>query len=139
MIPPVAARVFVSTENTSDPLAAGLIERLVRAGFQVTTSPLNPAHGEDPRWPDWYGDGCREAMEAAEVFVAVVTPGSECSTWMGFEFDRAGWVHRGTGKPLLFVLKTDDEPLPPWVRRYEEAAQRLPLDLDEAVRMLRGV
>ncbi|MBN2196247.1 MAG: hypothetical protein JW751_25765 [Polyangiaceae bacterium] len=71
----MAARIFVSTENTSDPLSSGLIDRLTAAGFDVTTSPLNPALGDDPRWSDWYGDACLKAIEAADIFVAVVTEG----------------------------------------------------------------
>jgi hypothetical protein len=132
----VTARVFVSTENTSDPLSSGLIDRLTAAGFDVTTSPLNPALGDDPRWPDWYGDGCLKAIEAADIFVAVVTEGYDCSTWMGFEADRAGWVHRNRERPVLYLLKTGDEPMPHGFRRYEEAATRLPVDLDEAVGVL---
>jgi hypothetical protein len=136
---PVTTRVFVSTENTSDPLAAGLIDRLTVAGFEVVTSPLNPALGEDPRWLDWYGNGCLKAIEDADLFVAVVTEGYDCSTWMGFEADRAGWLHRNRGRPGLSLLKPGDDPLPGGFRRYEKTATRLPADLDEAVEALSSV
>ncbi|MBN2192914.1 MAG: toll/interleukin-1 receptor domain-containing protein [Polyangiaceae bacterium] len=134
----MAVRAFLSTENTSDPLSAELIDRLVAAGFEVTTSPLNPALGADPRWLDWYGDGCLKAIATTDVFVAVVTDGYDCSTWMGFEADRAGWLHRNRGRPDLYLLKTGDEPLPLGFRRYEEAATRLPVDLDEVEVLLQG-
>jgi hypothetical protein len=132
----MAARVFVSTENTSDALSAGLIHRLTAAGFEVTTSPLNPAFGEDPRWVDWYGNGCEQAIAAIDIFVAVVTEGYECSTWMGFELSRAWGRTRGDSRPHLFVLKERDDPLPGVLRRYEEGARRLPVKLDEAVAVL---
>ena len=85
---------------------------------------------------DEAGSCCVQAIEAIDIFVAVVTEGYECSTWMGFELNRAWGRTRSDGKPRLFVIKERDDPLPGVFRRYEERAQRLPVELDEAVAVL---
>ncbi len=129
--------VFVSTESTADDRARRFIDGLREAGLQVTCSPLNPALGDDPRWDGWYETGCNVAIEATDVFVAIVPTGYDCSTWMAIEFETAWKANKATsGRPRLFVLDQTARPLPAGFRRYEEAATLLPCDVDEAVGFL---
>ncbi len=117
--------------------ARRFIDGLRETGLQVTCLPLNPALGEDPRWRDWYETGCNIAIEATDVFVAVVTAGYDCSTWMAIEFETAWKANKATsGRPRLFVLHQTARPLPAGFRQYEEAATLLPFDVDEAVAFL---
>jgi hypothetical protein len=129
-------RVFVSTENSAHDRARRFIDGLREAGLQVTCSPLNPALGDDPRWRDWYETGCSATIEATDVFVAVVTAGYDCSTWMAIEFETAWEANQANGRPRLFVLHQTARPLPAGFRQYEEAATLLPFDVNEAVAFL---
>jgi hypothetical protein len=129
-------RVFVSTENSAGDRARRIIEGLREAGLQVTCSPVNPAVGHDPRWRGWYETGCKEAIEATDMFVAVVTAGYDGSTWMAIEAETAWLVTRDHSKPRLFLLKQNEKPLPAGFRRYEEAMALLPMDPKAAVAAL---
>ncbi len=129
-------RVFVSTENSAGDRARRIIEGLREAGLQVTCSPVNPAVGHDPRWRGWYETGCKEAIEATDMFVAVVTAGYDGSTWMAIEAETAWLVTRDHSKPRLFLLKQNEKPLPDGFRRYEEAMALLPMDPKAAVAAL---
>lgn len=130
-------RLFISTENTADERVVHAINLLEAAGYNVTTSPLNPAIGDDPRWRDWYASGCKAAIESNDVFLVVVTAGYECSTWMAIEAETALKANKATrGRPRLFVLHRSARPLPAGFRQYEEAATLLPFDVSEAVAFL---
>ncbi len=112
---------------------------LQAADHIVTGSPLNPALGEDPRWPDWYRQGCKAAVEGVDAFVAVVTDGYTSSTWMMCELDTAWRLRTQHRRPLLFMLKQNGEALPLGFRMYEEAISLLPVDVDQAtLAILRG-
>lgn len=134
-----AIRVFVSTEDSSDPRALRFMSRLRNAGFEVTCSPLNPAHGADPRWLNWYESECNTAIGSADVFVLAETPGLAGSSGIVAESDTAMAAARARRRPRLFVLHRAECPLPPGFRNYEESAGLLPLDVDEAVAFLVGL
>jgi hypothetical protein len=55
---------------------------------------------------------------------------------MAHEFDRALELKRRTGRPMLFLSKMEDRPLPLGFRRYEDAAVMLPVDSDAAITAL---
>jgi len=128
--------IFVSTENTADARVVRVIDLLKAAGHTVTTSPINPAIGDDPRWKDWYENGCRTAIDSNDVFLAVVTEGYDSSTWMAIELETAWNANRATGRPLLFLLHRSARPLPAAFRQYEDGATLLPFDADEAIAFL---
>jgi hypothetical protein len=130
-------RIFISTENTVDERVVQVIGLLKAEGYSVTTSPLNPAIGDDPRWKDWYDNGCQAAIESNDVFLAVVTAGYDSSTWMAIEFQTAWKANKATsGRPRLFVLHRTAVPLPAGVRRYEDSATLLPLEVNAAIALL---
>ncbi len=130
--------IFISTGNTTDDRVVQTIDLLKAAGYTVTTSPLNPAVGTDSRWNDWYESGCRTVIESNDVFLAIVTAGYDCSTWMAIEFEKAWKANKATsGRPRLFVLHRSTRPFPPGLRQYEESATLLPFDVNEAVAFLR--
>jgi hypothetical protein len=132
-------KVFVSSENTKDPRVARIIDQLRRApGIEVDHSPLNPLVGNDPRWQGWYGSECSKAIAAADCFLAIETRGYDCSTWMAHEFDVAWTLCRERGRPLLFLSKCVDLPLPAGFKRYEDAATILPVGPDAAVAAFLG-
>jgi len=127
--------IFISTENTADERVVRVIDLLKAAGHTVTTSPINPANGSDLRWKDWYEQGCQTAIESNNVFLAIVTPGYDCSTWMAIEFETAWKANQASGRPRLYVLGAE-RPLPAGFRQYEQAATLLPFDVNEAVAFL---
>jgi|GEM_PF-5004273 len=131
-----ATRVFLSTVNSAHPRVVALLRALRAADQLVTGSPLNPALGDDPRWPDWYRHGCNVAVEGVDAFVAVVTDGYTSSTWMMCELDTAWRLWSQRRRPLLFMLKQNDDPLPLGFRMYEAAITLLPMDGDQAVAAL---
>src|SRR6266542_1194027 len=95
--------IFRSTENTADERVVRVIDLLKAAGHTVTTSPINPANGSDPRWKDWYEQGWQTAIESNNVFLAIVTPGYDCSSWMVIEFETAWKANQASGRPRLYV------------------------------------
>ena len=132
-------KVFVSTENTKDPRVARIIDGLRKfPAIEVEHSPLNPLVGDDPRWQGRDDRECRGAIAAADCFLAIETRGYDCSTWMAHEFDVAWKLRRERGRPLLFLSKCVDLPLPAGFRRYEDAATILPVEPDAAVAAFLG-
>jgi hypothetical protein len=132
-------KVFVSTENTRDPRIARIIDQLRKSpAIEVDHSPLNPLVGDDPRWRGWDGRECSKAIAAADCFLAIETRGYDSSTWMAHEFDVAWKLHRERGRPLLFLSKCADRPLPMGFARYEEAATILPVEPDAAAAAFLG-
>ena len=81
--------VFVSACRIDEAHAAALIERLRAESFSVSHSPRNPSDGEDVRWRNWYESGCRVELERADVFISVIGPAWDCSTWMAHECEEA--------------------------------------------------
>lgn len=56
--------IFISTANTADERVALAIDLLKKAGYTISTSPLNPALRDDPRWNGWYETDCKAAVES---------------------------------------------------------------------------
>lgn len=130
-------RIFVSTEDTHDPLAARLIEQLRAApNVEVDHSPLNLSRGDDPRWQGWYRFGLQEAVAQADAFVAVQTAGYDASSWMAEEA-RVGALQQGKeGRPHLFVVRTSAQPLAEGFAVLTRAARALPPDPERAAHEL---
>jgi hypothetical protein len=116
--------VFVSTEAPQ--LAGPLVQALCARGATVR---LSPALG-DPRWSDWYGEGCGRELRECDAFVALVTAGYDGSTWMAHEFDVATGLCAERGTPATFLFRTTQRPLPPGFHRYEARAVELPATAD---------
>lgn len=137
---PMIVKVFVSTENTKDPRVERIIDELRKSpGIEVEHSPLNPLAGDDPRWQGWDGRESGKAIAAADCFLAIETRGYDSSTWIAQEFDVAWKLHHERGRPLLFLSRCADRPLPVGFRRYEEAATILPVEPDAAVAAFLGI
>ncbi len=119
--------VFVSTSD--DPRLPGPLVGALRA--RGVTVRLSPAPG-DPRWSDWYGDGCARELRESDAFVALVTHGYDSSTWMAHEFDVATRLCSERGKPATFLFRVEQRPLPPGFRGYEVRAVELPATPDAA-------
>ncbi len=82
-------QIFVSSCRIDESRTAALIERLRNESFSVLHSPRNPLDGEDARWHDWYERGCKADLDRASIFIAVISSGWDCSTWMAHECDEA--------------------------------------------------
>lgn len=108
-------RLFISAENMDDPLAATMLASLLASGWQVEHSPHSTDRDADPRWSDWYARGCTEALSRADVFLAVVTPGWDGSTWMAHEAETA----LDSGVPL-FIWNPRKVAIPLGMRPYAE-------------------
>jgi hypothetical protein len=129
-------RVFVSSENVERSPARLLLERLRQEGWAVDHSPRNPAEGKDPRWMNWYERGCREALQHADVFIAVVTKTWE-STWMAQESWLAMQEPGQRYVPRCYYWNPEGiavhaQGLTPYLR------ERLPDDLEAVIAALRG-
>jgi hypothetical protein len=127
-------RVFLSCENPADPQFIRLKEALQSQRFPVFSC---PAHGDKSR-EDWYQDGCNRALKNQDLFVAVITEGYDCSTWMAHELETAWKLFKATGKPRLFAFRVVSRPLPAGFHRYEADLAELPSDTAAAAMMLAG-
>src|SRR6266446_3060976 len=78
-------RVFVSSQVVDRWPARDLIAALRQARVEVEHSPRNPLDGEDPRWTNWYSEKLGAAVDSCDVFVVVLEPGWDSSTWMAIE------------------------------------------------------
>ncbi|HLL14149.1 MAG TPA: toll/interleukin-1 receptor domain-containing protein [Pyrinomonadaceae bacterium] len=79
-------QVFISSCDIEAPHASSLVECLREAGFRVTHSPGSPS---SERWRDWYARNCRDELEKASIFIAVIDPAWDSSTWMAHEANEA--------------------------------------------------
>jgi TIR domain len=127
--------VFVSSCRIDSAYDVALVERLRKESFRVLHSPRNRPGRKDERWREWYAKGCREEMERASIFIAVISPAWDCSTWMAHEVNEAlKLMHAGkmqkvfSWNPERIKVKTSG------MLRYVK--QHLPEDLDELVRVL---
>ena len=75
-------QVFISSRDIGAPHAASLVKCLRAAGFHVTHSPGSPL---SERWRDWYARACRDELEKVSIFIAVIDPAWDSSTWMAHE------------------------------------------------------
>ena len=122
--------IFVSSQSVDGARAASLIERLRLAKVTIEHSPRNPIDGDDPRWRGWYEVGLPAAVERCKLFVAVIDPGWESSTWMACEAE----VATKKGRPLCYWnpdgVKVAAGGMVPYLR------EELPPSINEAVEQL---
>ena len=130
-------RIFVSSCRIDGPHAAALIERLRGESFAVSHSPRNPSDGRDERWIDWYASGCRVELEEADIFVSVISPAWDCSTWMAHECIEASRL-AGNGKLRKVYFWNPESIKVEAVGMVKYLKERLPDDLDELILALRA-
>ena len=130
-------RIFVSSCRIDDPLAAALIERLRSESFSVLHSPRHPSGGEDVRWRDWYNNGCRTELEGAGIFIAVISPAWDSSTWMAHECSEA-LKQMGVGRIQRMYYWNPERMDVKAAGMAVYLKERLPDDLDSLIGALRG-
>ena len=103
------SKVFVSWyDGQSHNLANQFLGLLKKHGFDVEHSPFSPHSGiYDERWENWYEVGLPKSIKRAEIFVAVITPSCDGSTWMMVEYEEAYNSFVKTAKPVLFYISFD--------------------------------
>ena len=113
------SKVFISWyDGHKHNLANELFRLLKKHGFDVEHSPYSPHSGiHDERWNKWYEAGLPKAIKQAEIFIAVITPSCDASTWMLQEYQEAYSSFLKTGRPALYFLNFD--PTDPHVKYPE--------------------
>ena len=103
------SKVFISWyDGHNHILANELFGLLERNGFDVEHSPYSPnSEVYDERWNKWYEEGLPKAINRAEIFIAVITPSCDGSTWMLQEYQEAYSSFVKTGKPELYFIRFD--------------------------------
>ena len=132
-------KVFVSWYDGQSHSSANQFSELLRKhGFEVDHSPASPHSGiYDARWANWYAAGLPEAIEQAEIFIAVITPACDGSTWMLQEFETAYSQFMKTGKPVLYFIRFDSrEHVVKYPQVYLSSSIGLPSISEEAVQTL---
>lgn len=102
-------KVFVSWyDGQQHGLASEFFGLLKKRGFDLEHSPHSPHSGTfDERWKNWYEEGLSQAINRVEIFIAVITPACDGSTWMMQEFEEAYSSFVKTGKPALYFIRFD--------------------------------
>jgi hypothetical protein len=102
-------KAFISWYDGQNHDRANDFFRLLKEhGFEVEHSPSSPHSGiQDERWGNWYQEGLPKAIKRAELFIAVITPSCDGSTWMMSEYEEAYRSFLTTGKPSLYFIKFD--------------------------------
>ncbi|MBA2646541.1 MAG: toll/interleukin-1 receptor domain-containing protein [Pyrinomonadaceae bacterium] len=127
--------IFISSCRIDAPPAASLVNRLREESFYVIHSPRNPSDGGDARRRNWYEKRCRDEMEQANIFIAVISQEWNCSTWMAHEAHEAlELIGAGKIQGLYFWNPDRVEVRAPGMSPYLK--ERLPDDLNELVRVL---
>lgn len=103
------SKVFISWYDGHDHVLANELFRLLKKnGFNVELSPYSPYSGVyDERWNKWYEEGLPKAIKQAEMFIAVITPSCDGSTWMLQEYQEACSSFLKTGGPALYFIRFD--------------------------------
>ena len=131
--------VFLSWyDGQNNSAANAFFELLKKQGFVVNHSPFSPHSGlHDKRWVNWYAHGLSEAIEQAEIFIAVITPACNGSTWMLEEFETAYSKFSKTAKPALYFIRFDSVEQPVhYPEHYLATSNRLSSNTEEAVQTL---
>jgi hypothetical protein len=108
------AKVFISWyDGQNHALANEFFGLLKEHGFEAKHSPHSPHSGmKDERWNNWYQEGLPRAIQRAEIFIAVITPPCDGSTWMMIEYEEAYKNFLITGKPALYFIRLDSAASP---------------------------
>jgi hypothetical protein len=132
-------KVFVSWyDGQNHSLANEFFSLLKKHGFDVEHSPHSPHSGiDDKRWNNWYEEGLPNAINRAEIFVAVITPSCDGSTWMTIEYDVAYKNFLKTAKPALYFIRFDsDERQVKYQEYYLSSSVHLSSIPEEAIQTL---
>jgi hypothetical protein len=129
-------RVFVSSQVVDRWPARELIAGLRQAGLEVEHSPSNPLDSQDPRWANWYGDALEAAVDRCDLFIVVLEPGWDSSTWMAIEAD-AGLAKGRRTAERAYVWNPDGIVVRA-AGMIGYLRSELPRDLAEAVARVRG-
>jgi hypothetical protein len=102
-------KVFLSWyDGQNHDLANEFFGLLKKHGFDVEQSPFSPHSGIlDERWNNWYEEGLPDAINRADIFIAVITPSCAGSTWMQQEYQEAYSSFQKTAKPALYFIRFD--------------------------------
>jgi hypothetical protein len=131
-------KVFVSWyDGFANPQADEFNKLLEQQGFELDHSPSSPHSGyQDPRWENWYPVGLPQAIEQADIFIAVMTEIYN-SSWMMVEYHEAYRSRFNKGKPLIFFVKfCGDEYLFGMLETYLQHSIVLPGNSELAINML---
>ena len=103
------SKVFLSWYDGQDhSLANEFFGLLKQHEFTVEHSPFSPHSGfVDTRWINWYKSGLPQAIQWAELFIAVLTPSCSGSTWMMQEYEEAFSSFMKSKHPLLYYIRFD--------------------------------
>jgi hypothetical protein len=133
------SKVFLSWyDGQNYNLANEFLELLKKHSFDVELSPFSPQSGlHDERWGRWYADGLPNAIHQVEIFIAVITPTCDGSTWMLQEFQEACSSFITTGTPKLYVIRFDSLEKPvKFPEYYLQNSVHLSSTPEDAVRTL---
>lgn len=102
-------KVFISWyDGQNHVLANEFFGLLQKHGFDIEYSPRSPhSRINDERWNNWYEEGLPKAINRAEIFIAVITPSCDGSTWMAIEYEAAYKTFLKTAKPALYLIRFD--------------------------------
>jgi hypothetical protein len=132
-------KIFVSWYDGQNHSVANEFFRLLQThGFEVEHSPHSPESGwDDKRWSSWYRKGLPEAIQQADIFVAVITSSCDGSSWMQQEYQQAYSNFLKTAKPLLSFIRLDSPEHPvKYQEYYLSSSVHLSSVPEEAVQML---
>jgi len=103
------SKVFISWyDGQNHVLANEFFGLLQKHGFDIEYSPHSPHSGiNDERWNNWYEEGLPKAINRAEIFIAVVTPSCDGSTWMTIEYEAAYKKFLKDASPALCLIRFD--------------------------------
>jgi len=102
-------KVIISWYDGQNHVSANeFCELLQKHGFELDHSPHSPQSGiTDERWSNWYREGLPKAINLADIFIAVITPSCDGSTWMQQEYQEAYSSFLKTAKPSLYFIRFD--------------------------------
>lgn len=111
---------------------------LKESGHKVEFSPHSPQSGyKDKRWENWYTHGLPQAINEADLFIAVITPTCDGSSWMMQEYQEAYSSFIRSGKPTLYFIRFDSTEYPiKYQEYYLQNSISLPADPQKAVQLI---
>ncbi|HEY0544720.1 MAG TPA: hypothetical protein VGC91_04915 [Pyrinomonadaceae bacterium] len=127
-------QIFVSSVHIETSPASDLVMRLRQEQFLVSHSPINDG---SVNWGNWYEHDCFAELDKAEIFVSVITPSWEYSTWMQHEMIEAlRRVEEGIMRRVCYYNPLNIEVRENYAEAYLK--DRLPNDLNQVVQMMQS-
>jgi hypothetical protein len=105
-----------------------LINSLRRSGFDLLHSPQK----EFAQWEEWYERSCRETIERASIFIAVLSQDWTRSTWMLHEINEAGELLESGKLGRVYFWNPERLKIPELLSHL----QQLPDDVDAVTNVL---